>query len=143
MKFAMRSYKLCENFFQRITFYWDVFLIISIIVTGFLVTFQIVYDSSVYWQWIVIYIGDGIFFLSIIFRFFRSYTDERGEKIADLEGIAKKYLSSYFILDVISIIPIEIIAFGLPKRDVQEYFLAAFRLNRYIRLYRVWLFLRE
>ncbi len=130
-------------FFQHIPFYWDVFVIISIIVTGFLVTFQVVYDSSVVWQWVVIYIGDGLFFLSIIFRFFRSYTDERGDKITDIEEIARRYLTSYFMLDLISIIPVELIAYGLPNMNVKEYFLAVFRLNRYIRLYKVWLFLRE
>lgn len=54
-------------------------------------------------------IVDTIFFIDIIICFRTIYIDENGEEHSDLGLIAKKYISSTFIIDLLSIIPFDLL----------------------------------
>lgn len=115
-------------------------MVISIIPTAFLTTYQAVYNASVVWQWALIYAGDAIYIISIGIRFFQSYTTRRGEVIKDWEKTALNYLRTWFIFDLVSVIPFEVFVIQGVVHG-KDFSMAIFRLNRYIRLYRIWLFL--
>lgn len=59
-----------------------------------------------------------IFVLDIPLTFFSSYIDEDGEEVRDLRLIASNYLTSYFFLDVLAVIPLTFA--GMP--EVEYYF---------------------
>jgi hypothetical protein len=54
---------------------------------------------------------DGIFFLDLIFNFFTPYMEE-DKLITSLWQIAKNYLKFWFIIDLLSVIPFELIMDG-------------------------------
>lgn len=129
----------CHKLKLNLLLFWEVAVVISIIPSAFLVTYQVVYNASVMWQWVIIYAGDAIFTISVGIRFFESYTTRRGEVIKDWKMTALHYLRTYFILDFISVIPFELLVIQVPHD--KAFSMAIFRMNRYIRIYRVWLFL--
>ena len=119
---------------------WEALVSISIIPSAFLVSYQVVYNASVMWQLAIIYAGDVIFIISIVIRFFQSYTTRRGEVIKDWRETAFHYLRTYFILDTITVIPFEFLVIQEIFQD-KLFLMAILRMNRYIRIYRVWLYL--
>ena len=106
-------------------------------------SFQAVYNASIQWQRVVTYLGDAIYLLYILTRFFRNYTNERGEIVTDLETKAGRYLQTCFVIDLLSILPIEVIAIPFEEVVQKDVFPAVLRFNRCLRLYRVWMFLRK
>lgn len=121
-------------------FFWDLVVVVGIVFSTFCVTYQAVFNASVIWQWPVIYTGDALFLVSMILRFFRSYTNKKGETVTDTESIALHYLQTHFIFDLLSILPLELFALAQGKFNT-AFAVAVLRLNRIIRLYRVWSFL--
>ena len=130
----------CNRFWEANSLLiWDIFVVISIIPSTFFVTYQAVYNASVVWQWIIIYIADIIYVFSMVVRFFRSYV-HKGEIISDRQSIVIHYLQTTFLCDFFSILPFEI--FAIPEYiNGGEFMMALLRLNRFVRLYRVWEFL--
>ena len=126
--------------FMLLCQFWDMFVIISIVPSTFLVTYQSIFDSSVAWQWVIVYTGDFIYIIAMGLKFFRSYVTSRGECITDREKIIVHYLRTGFFLDLFSVMPFEIFTF-LGDINDKTFTLAMWRVNRYIRLYRVWMFL--
>lgn len=120
--------------------FWDVFVVLSIIPSTFFVTYQAIFNASVIWQWPIIYAGDMIYILSLIANFFRGYNDSRGRIITDQRKIIISYCRGSFLYDLISIIPFETAALVGNLNDL-NYVIAVLRLNRFLRLYRVWTFL--
>ena len=116
---------------------WDTSVVISIIFSTFFVTYQAIFNASLIWQWPIIYVGDVIYIIYMVFKFYRSYTDSRGQVIINRRTIVFR---TSFLLDLISIIPFEITAV-VGNFDDLNYMVAVLRLNRFIRLYRVWMFL--
>lgn len=125
---------------EILLFLWDLFVVLSIIPSAFFVTYQAVFNASVVWQWPVIYAGDAIYITSMIANFFKSYTDSRGKVITDQRQIIMSYFRSSFLLDLVSIIPFEIVAVVGNMNDL-DFMVAVLRLNRFLRLHRVWTFL--
>lgn len=122
-----------------LTTVWDVFVICSIIPSTFLVFYQAFFNAAVLWHSAIIYAADAIYVVSIALKFCRSYQNYRGEIITRREETIKHYLRTSFFYDLLSIIPFEVIAaFGKDK-----YVAALLRLNRSLRLYRIWTFLCE
>ena len=127
----------------KIRYLLELFVIITVALSAFLVTFQVIYNASLKWLWIVIYSCDAIYLASIVSRFFTEYQDKRGEKVTDWAETAAKYGRTYFIVDIISILPLEIIGILVEEPDMKLFVMAFLRLNRYIRTYRVWYFLSK
>lgn len=119
---------------------WDIFVVMSVIPSIILVPYQAAFDASVVWHWPFIYIGDLIYIISLVLMFFRSYTNRRGEVVTDQKLIIKYYLHNSFIYDLISVIPFEMLAVAGNSNDL-KYVVAILRLNRILRLHRVWTFL--
>ena len=119
---------------------WDVFVILSIIPTTFLVIYQAFFNAAVIWHWAVIYIGDVIYVFAVIVRCCRSYRNYRGEIVTDKGEIFRHYLCTSFVYDFLTIIPFEVIAMIGGVEDL-HYYSAILRLNRTLRLYKIWMFL--
>ena len=80
-------------------------------------------------------IVNGFFFIDIVLTFFVAYLDRSTYLLVDdRKMIAKKYLLSWFVLDVVSTIPSELARKIMPK-PLQSY--GAFNMLRLWRLRRV------
>jgi len=72
------------------------------------VPFRLAFSESDDDLWIFLYaVMDVIFSIDIILTFFTSYTDGSHREITDLKNIRNAYLQSWFILDLISILPLD------------------------------------
>lgn len=118
---------------------WEIVVAVSVILSIFLVTFQAVFHASLVWQWVLIYALDVLYVVSIVMRFVTGYK-KRGVLVTERRKIALHYLKTYFIPDLLSVLPLEIFAFASADAILVAAFL---RLNRCIRCYRVWTFLSK
>ena len=81
----------------------------------------------------VIYIGDVVHIINTLL-FFLTACNNRGRIVTDRHVIFKKNINRYFVIDVISLLPLEIFAFA----SFSVLFTAALlRLNRILRFSRV------
>ncbi len=125
---------------KRLLFVWDVLVVISIIPSIFLVTYQAAFDASVVWHWAVTYSGDVLYIIWIVLNCLRSYTNKIGEEIKDQEMIIIHYALTSFVFDLISVVPFELFVV-MGDASGLNFVVAIMRLNRPLRLYRVWTFL--
>jgi len=121
----------------------EAIVLISVVLSAFLVTFQVFYNASLEWQWIVIYSCDAIYLSSLVSKFCKGYYDKRGEKVTDWSETAEKYLRTYFVIDIISILPLESFGLLVEEPNIRLFIMAFLRINRFIRIYRVWHFLSK
>lgn len=127
---------------KLVLFGWDLLVVISIIPSVFLVVYQAAFDATVGWHWALTYSGDVLFIIWIVLNCIRSYTNKRGKEIKDHEMIIIHYALTSFAIDFISVLPFETFAIVGGLSDL-SYVVAVLRLNRPLRLYRVWAFLRK
>jgi len=52
---------------------------------------------------------DGLFFVDVFVNFSTSFFDDEFKEIDDYKSIAKKYLSGWFLIDILAIFPFEAI----------------------------------
>jgi hypothetical protein len=112
--------------------YWDVFVSLLLLFVCFVVPLRLALNldvttdehgnilkddlsplSHVINKWeITMYIIDGFFFIDLIACFFTTIEDrERMQEVTDLKAICKDYLSGWFWVDILSIIPFDKIFF--------------------------------
>ena len=89
---------------------WDVWILALLLLISIVVPWRLAFydESDVGWQvaWFII---DSFFFLDIILTFFTSVTDPKSFKeITDRKDIAVIYLKSWFIIDLLSVLPIDL-----------------------------------
>ena len=124
-------YKFCYVYLPLL---WESIVACSATVSIFIVSYQAIYHAGLLWQWVLVYAMDIIYTAYIVSRFFRPF-NKRGELITDRKKIALNYISSSFLPDLLSVIPLEIFSFV----SSNPIYIAGFlRLNRCIRCYKVW-----
>ena len=125
------------------TFYqvWDVlaffFLVYTAIVTPFEIAFlPVSLSDPIFW---FNRLCDLFFFLDTIFVFFTPYQDPNTNAyVVDHKIIAKRYLRFWFWIDIISLVPFDLISYLTNSGNVQHLFvLRLFRLLRLVRLLRL------
>ena len=122
---------------------WEALVAASVLPSVFLVVFQAALDAGTVWQWVVIYLADGLFLLAMLARFLTGYV-ERGVLVTDRKSVVLHYLKRSFSADLASVFPLELFAFAATGSREETLVLAALlRLNRCIRCYRVWTFISE
>lgn len=117
---------------------YDVLGLLMILITAVVTPFQLAFltveiswssTSALFWMDRFV---DVYFLFDIGINFFRPITDHsRGVDIIHLTEIRKKYLKSWFAIDVVSTVPLDIIALFIPEMPVS---LKAVRLLRLLRL---------
>ena len=119
---------------SRKLLYWRLFQAFSVHVTLFLVGYQAAFDASINtWHYIFIYLGDITYLINTALYFFTAIKN-RGKVNRDRDVIIKKNLNIYFVVDVLSLLPLEI--FGFASSSVL-FTAALLRLNRVLRIIRV------
>ncbi len=118
---------------------WDVFIVVLILVSCWLIPFQIAFQHVVIKSGAkIIYLIDLFFFIDIFLNFITSYRYE-GMDVSDKKKIAIHYLKTFFIIDLAANLPLDALFWG--NRDIQIYgislvlVLRGFRLLRIFRLF--------
>jgi hypothetical protein len=93
--------------------------------------FSFVEDPPIEWE-IFDYCVDGLFLIDIGLTFFHSYLDQEEQPVYSLKKIAKRYLKFWFWIDIISILPLEL----LVSNGDLTILLRVSRLNRIYKLAR-------
>lgn len=90
---------------------WDLLIVVCLLYMSIILPFRIAFEESDDEEWgpydIVELIMNIIFFIDIVLNFFTAYYDENENLELDKKKIAKNYITSWFIIDVISTIPLQ------------------------------------
>lgn len=114
---------------------WETFVTLVCYATCLLVPFQACYDSKTDALWIFTYVFDAIFLVDMVLRFFVAYY-HKASLITDRELIRREYLRGRFIVDLLSILPLDLLVF-IPSGRVWYQMLSYLRLNRMLRFHRI------
>ena len=91
---------------------WDIYILVLLLFISLVVPWRLAFNDADAKDdgWLVAFwIIDGFFLIDIILTFFTSVTDESDFKeITDKRSIAKIYLRKWFIIDVVSIMPVDV-----------------------------------
>eukprot|EP00058_Branchiostoma_floridae_P022784 XP_002608274.1 hypothetical protein BRAFLDRAFT_87952 [Branchiostoma floridae] len=114
---------------------WEAIVAITCVATACINTFKVAFDSRHTELWILLYIFDALYLTDIVLQFFYVYLDY-GVPVTDLKLIRRRYLRRTFAVDLLSLLPIELIAFAVPGQSFWKT-MAMFQLNRLLRTYRI------
>lgn len=89
---------------------WDVFMAMTLLFTCIATPLRVAFYETDNLQWTIInYIVDFAFFLDIFVSFNSAYYDQDFKIIEQRNEIAYKYFHGWFLLDLLSIFPFEVV----------------------------------
>jgi len=90
---------------------WDVWVLFLLLIVSMVVPMRLAFANEETTFWFLVYLVTDLFFLVDIFlNFFTSIDDEQKVySITDRKTIARKYLRGWFWVDVLAILPIDIV----------------------------------
>ena len=86
---------------------WETLVAVTTVMSVTLVTIQAAFDASAVWQIVLLYLFDCIYIVAILLRFLTGY-EEKGVAVTNHRKIAIRYLKSTLVLDLISVVPLEL-----------------------------------
>ena len=89
---------------------WDLIMVVFLFYTFFVTPYRIAFDDESILFAISDQIVDFVFLADIIITFFMAFYNSQFILIDKRKDIAKSYLKSWFIIDVISILPFNLLA---------------------------------
>jgi hypothetical protein len=89
---------------------WDIYCMVCVVYVGIVVPFRLGFSWEDTTPMVTVsYIIDFTFLLDIILTFFSEvYVQDEFRMISEHRDIAKRYLTGWFVLDIISIFPFEL-----------------------------------
>ncbi|XP_059400985.1 cyclic nucleotide-gated cation channel alpha-3-like [Carassius carassius] len=117
---------------QRNIRLWNAFISIICLASVTLSLYELFFNSTVTGIIFTRYSLDLIFIFNIISRFYIGY-ETHGVVITDPKKVRKKYLRTWFLLDLLSVLPLETIAVAFPKLKFVRFAYA----NRCLRVFRL------
>ena len=96
---------------NRYKIIWDLWVLILLVVISLIVPIRLAFAESDPLGWFIFYIAtDVMFIIDIILTFFTSVSDEKKVyEIVNKREIASRYLRGWFWIDLISVLPMDII----------------------------------
>ena len=138
MERLRQSLPLSPN--SRLVLVLDLVLLTVVVCSFMSVCYQAAFHSSLTWPLALFYLCDALYFLGVFSRFFVGYKD-RGVVVRSVRKNALRLLKSTFTIDVLSLLPLELLA--LTVSNAAFTVAALLRLNRVLRCYRLFLFFSE
>ena len=121
---------------SRLFRYWEIICSICIFLTCLIVPFQASFDSQNSMRWVFTYFFDVLYLVDVSLRFFVGYFS-KGTLITDRSLIRRRYLRGMFIPDLLTLIPLDLLAFGVGTHLRWHQTLTLLRLNRILRVLRL------
>jgi len=119
-------------------FVWDCLQCIAIHANYVFVCFQAAIDADISWHLAMIYLTDFMYLLYVLSQFIMSYK-LKGKIIKEYRKIGRE-VSKTIVIDVFSLLPLEIFSFVTGNQVLVAAYL---RLNRCVRFFRVYKFLSK
>ena len=116
--------------------YWETASSIFIIFTCLIVPYQASFDSQSSALWALAYIFDALYLGDVSLRFLVGYFS-KGTLITDRSLIRRRYLRGMFIPDILTLIPLDLLALGVGTHLRWHQTLSLLRLNRILRVLRL------
>lgn len=116
--------------------YWEAFITLTIFLTCLLIPFQAFLDSEWLFFWVCSYLYDVLFFLDMLLHFRVGYFS-KGSLVKDTALIRRSYLRDKFVLDLLTILPLDFLVFGFATHINSLQTLSLLRLNRTLRAHRI------
>lgn len=116
--------------------YWETVSSICIFVTCLIVPFQASFYSQCSTLWALAYIFDALYLVDVLLRFWVGYFS-KGTLITDRSLIRRRYLCGMFIPDLLTLVPLDLLAFGVGTHLRWHQTLTLLRLNRILRVLRL------
>eukprot|EP00930_Biecheleria_cincta_P043154 TRINITY_DN2966_c0_g2_i1.p1 TRINITY_DN2966_c0_g2~~TRINITY_DN2966_c0_g2_i1.p1 ORF type:complete len:1445 (-),score=322.48 TRINITY_DN2966_c0_g2_i1:97-4368(-) len=115
---------------------WDIFCGVWIVYTIIVMTWRIGFDQAAKGGWLALdYSVDFLFAVDTVLCFRTGYFDLQDQLVTDSWEIARKYLLSYFLFDVLSWLPISLIVEGATGQSSTE--MKSMKLMKFVRLVRL------
>lgn len=124
---------------NRYKMLWDLWILFLLLIISIIVPIRLAFVEQETKEWFIFYImTDSFFFIDIILTFFTTISDDQKVyEITDRRVIARKYLKGWFIVDILSILPIDIILIGTGEATVLARFAKIGKLYKLIRMIRL------
>lgn len=122
---------------------WEGFVGLTCILSAIFVTFQMAFRAQLEGLTSLVYLFDAIYIVYIALRFYAPYMKD-GRWIICKNKIKKRYLKCELIIDVLSVLPIELISLGAQGGSVLhnwQFLIRIERINRVLRIYNMFQFL--
>ena len=114
--------------------YWDLYISLILIFSCLITPYRIAFVHIETQQWSVInYYVDICFALDIILIFNSAYFDENYRLVQSRKRIAKEYVRSWFFIDLVAIIPFDLLFMNSSQNDLNK----IARITRIGRLYKL------
>jgi len=116
--------------------YWEIISSIFIFSTCLIVPYQASFDSQSSTLWVLAYIFDALYLVDVSLKFLVGYFS-KGTLITDRSLIRHRYLRGMFILDLLTLLPLDLLYFGVGTHLRWHQTLTLLRLNRILRVLRL------
>ncbi len=123
---------------------WDACILVFVLASILIVTFQLAFHNSIDLpSLLIIYFIDLFFLVDIVFNFFTSY-HHQGIEIKDQKDIKRHYLKTMFWLDLIAILPYDLLFMFNPDQRIYNLSLILLlRLPKLLRITRMFIIFRR
>ncbi|RMX52130.1 hypothetical protein pdam_00015158 [Pocillopora damicornis] len=115
---------------------WEAVSAICIFLTCLLVPYQASFESRDATLWVFVYIFDVLFLADVLLKFRVGYFN-KGTLVTDKSSVSRRYLRTKFVPDLLTLIPLDLLVFGVQTHLEWHQFLTLVRLNRILRVYRL------
>ena len=115
---------------------WETVSSVCVFLTCLIVPFQASLNSHGSTLWAFTYIFDVLFLVDVLFRFCVGFFS-KGTLITDRSLIRRRYLRGKFLLDLLTILPLDFLVFGVGTHLRWHQTLSLLRLNRILRVHRL------
>ena len=118
--------------------WWDVLVSIVLLASCFTTPLNLAFPSAESNEQyaIILWVMDGMFLVDIVANFLSAYEDEEFQMIDDRKLIAMSYLKGWFSVDVMAILPLDIIL-SMGGGDVKGNMNSLLRVARIGKLYKL------
>lgn len=118
---------------------WDIYVMLILILTTFIIPYRLAFEPDDPLEWVIVYyFFDFMFFIDVILCFFTTYTDGYKQiEITSHKKIAYQYLTSWFVVDVLSIFPFDAILEGNANANALIRVARIGKMYKVIRLFRL------
>lgn len=128
--------------YEKKTKAWQGFVSGIIFFNCLISTFQATFTSEYISLWIIVYLVDLISLMDMVLHFYLAFYNRNGIMVLDRRKIMKRYLKTWFILDMVALLPLDVLVLipsfrgHLPMAQA----LAIFRLNRLVSIHKIFRF---
>eukprot|EP00939_MAST-03C_sp_MAST-3C-sp1_P000227 g227.t1 len=123
--------------------YWDLVMAVLLVYTALVTPYEVGFlETRIDILFAINRVVDTGFIMDTVLQFYLPFVDNRGTVCKSRKAIAKHYVQTWFVIDIISLLPFDIITVVANKDGSESSNLSAFKIVRIVRLLRILKLLR-